>query len=139
MTNTFKLKKGEISFENDKIRITDNSKKHNRFQLLNSIIWTIFGVFSILRYFKTGDQFSLWAGLFIGTAHLYIFSQNLRRTNQNEILVDEIKSIKIKQIFNNEVLDIKLKNNKLRRVTGIENSKDFEEFMQSTFENVLTK
>jgi hypothetical protein len=127
----FKIEKGEISFETDKIRILDNSKKQNLLQLLSSGIWTIYAILSVLRYLKTGDQFLLWTGLFIGMANFVIFILNLIRTNQSEILFDDIKSIKVKRIFGNEFLDIKLKNNRLRRVIGIENSQEIEEFIKS--------
>ena len=134
MTHTFKLKKGEISFEIDKIKISDNSRKHKINQLLSSGMWTIFGTISVLRYMKTGDQFLLWTGLFIGIAHFIIFILNLLRSNQSEVLLDDITSIKITRRFNKEFLDIKLKNNKLRRVIGIENSLELEEYIKSNIE-----
>ena len=129
MTHTFKLKKGEIYFEIDKIKISDNSRIQKINQLLSSGIWTIFGTISVLRYMKTGDQFLLWTGLFIGIAHFIIFILNLLRSNQSEVLLDDITSIKITRRFNKEFLDIKLKNNKLRRVIGIENSLELEEYI----------
>jgi hypothetical protein len=127
----FKIEKGEISFETDKIRILDNSKKQNLLQLLSSGIWTIYAILSVLRYLKTGDQFLLWTGLFIGMANFVIFIQNLIRSNQSEILFDNIKSIKVKRKFGNKYLDIKLKNNRLRRVSGIEDSIKLEEYIKS--------
>ena len=134
MTHTFKLKKGEIYFEIDKIKISDNSRIQKINQLLSSCIWTIFGTISVLRYMKTGDQFLLWTGLFIGIAHFIIFILNLLRSNQSEVLLDDITSIKITRRFNKEFLDIKLKNNKLRRVIGIENSLELEEYIKSNIE-----
>jgi hypothetical protein len=101
---TFKIEKGEINFETDKIRILDNSKKQNLLQLLSSGIWTVYAILSVLRYLKTGDQFLLWTGLFIGIANFVIFILNLIRSNQCEILFDDIKSIKVKRIFGNEFL-----------------------------------
>jgi hypothetical protein len=127
----FKIEKGEISFETDKIRILDNSKKQNLLQLLSSGIWTIYAILSVLRYLKTGDQFLLWTGLFIGMANFVIFILNLIRSNQSEILFDDIKSIKVKRKFGNKYLDIKLKNNRLRRVSGIEDSIKLEEYIKS--------
>jgi hypothetical protein len=131
MAQTFKLKKGEISFENDKVRISDNSKKQNRMQLFSSAMWTVYGTISVLRYLKTGDQFLLWTGLFIGVAHFIIFVLNILRSNQTEISFDDIRSINVKQRFSNVFLDIKLKNNRVRRVIGIENSEEIEEYIKS--------
>ena len=135
MTKTFKLKKGEISFETDKVKISDNSRKQNIIQLFSSAIWTIYGIISVLRYLKTGDQFLLWTGLFIGTAYLIIFILNLLRTNQSDINLDDIKSVKVKKRCNNEFLDIRLKNNRLRRVSGIENTRELEEYINLNITN----
>ena len=139
MTQTFKLKKGEISFEADKVKISDNSRELNRIQLFSSGIWTISGAISVLRYLKTSDQFLLWTGLFIGISHFVIFILNLLRSNQSEILFDDVKFIKVKKRFGREFLDIKLKNNRLRRVIGIENSQDIEEYVESNLEKIRTK
>jgi membrane protein implicated in regulation of membrane protease activity len=46
----------------------------------NSIIWMIFGIFSLLRYLQTGDQFLLWTGLIIGIGHLFIILRSLFKT-----------------------------------------------------------
>lgn len=135
MTQTFKIKKGEISFESDGIKISDSSKKQNRFQLFSSGMWTIYGTFSILRYLKTGDQFLLWTGLFIGIAHFVIFILSLFRSNQSNILFGDIKSIKLKQRFSNKFLDIRLKNNRLRRVSGVDNYDELEDYIKSNIEN----
>jgi hypothetical protein len=134
MTHTFKLKQGEITFEPGKVKISDNSKKQNVSQLWSSGIWTIYGTLSVLRYLKTGDQFLLWTGAFIGIAHFVIFILNLLRSNQNEILFDDIKAIKVRRRFSNEFLDISLKNNRIRRVIGVENSKELQAFIKSNFE-----
>lgn len=65
MKQIFNIKNGQISFETDKVSISDNSKKNNLIMLISAGIWTIFGTLSVLRYFKTGGQFLLWTGLFI--------------------------------------------------------------------------
>ena len=135
MTQIFKIKNGEISFETDKVSISDDFKKQNLINLFSIGIWTIYGTVSVLRYFKTGDQFLLWTGLFIGVTHFLIFILNLFRSNQNEILFDDIKPIKVKQRFGNRFLDIRLKNNRLRRVIGVDNSKELEDYIKSNFEN----
>lgn len=131
MILTFKLKKGEISFETDKVIISDNSWKQNRIQLFSSAMWAIYGAISFLRYMKRGDQFLLWTGLFLGVTHFIIFILNIIRSNQTEISFDDIKSINVKKRFSNVFLDIKLKNNRLRRVSGIENSQEIEEYIKS--------
>ena len=133
MKQTFKLKKGEILFDEDKIFIKDDAKKQRNLTLLSSSIWTIYGTLSVLRYFKTGDQFLLWTGLFIGIAHFVVFILNLRRTVKSEIPFDGIKSLKVKQRFSNEFLDIKLKNSRLRRVILADNETELEEYIETNF------
>ena len=135
MTQIFKIKMGEISFETGKVSISDDYKKQNLINLFSTGIWTIYGTVLVLRYFKTGDQFLLSTGLFIGITHFVIFILNLFRSNQNEILFDDIKSIKVKQRFGNRFLDIRLKNNRLRRVIGVDNSQELEDYIKSNFEN----
>lgn len=138
MTQIFNIKNGQISFETDKVSISDNSKKNNLIMLISAGIWTIFGTISVLRYFKTGDQFLLWTGLFIGVGHFVFFILSLFRSNQNEILFSAIKSIKVKQRFGNRFLDIRLKNNKLRRIIGVENSPELEDYIKSNIENRIS-
>jgi hypothetical protein len=80
MTQTFKLKKGEILFDRDKIIISDDAVKQKRQTLLTSSLWTFFGTISVLRYLKTGDKFLLWSGLLIGIGHFLIVVWTLSRT-----------------------------------------------------------
>ena len=133
MKQTFKLKNGEIIFDNDKIIIKDDAKKQRNITLFSAGMWTIFGTLSVVRYFKTGDQFLLWTGLFIGIAHFVIFIFNLRRTAKREIPFDGIKSLKVKQRFSKEFLDIKLKNSRLRRVILADNKTELKEYIETNF------
>ncbi len=132
---SFKLMKGEISFEPDRIRISDNLKKERIISLFSSSLWTMYGAISVFRYLKTGDQFLLWTGIFIGVAHLILLIVNLLRSNANEILYSEITSIKITRRSKNKFLDLRLKNNRLRRVNGVENLKDIEEYLKANLES----
>jgi len=120
MEQTFKLKNGEILLGQDKIVITDDAKKQYRTRLISSGVWTLFGILSVMRYQKTGDQFLLWSGLIIGTGHLIILLLALFRTTKSEIPLNEILSMQVNQQFGNKYLDIKLSGNKIRRVNQIE-------------------
>lgn len=137
MIQTFKLKKGEISFESDNISILDDSTKQNFFKFLAPGIWTIYGTLSILRFTKTGDQFLLWTGLFIGIVNLIIFIVTLLQTIKSEIPYDDVKSIKLHQRFGSKCLIIRLRNNRFRRVSGIENAEEIEEYINSNLESRL--
>ena len=131
MTQIFRLKKGEILFEKEKIIISDNVKKQNGITLFTSFLWIIFGTASVLRYMKTGDEFLLWSGSLIGISHLLIFVFTLLRSVKSEIYFNEVKSIKVKQRFNNIFLDIRLKNNRLRRINQIDNSEELEDYIET--------
>lgn len=130
MTQTFKFNKAEISFENDKIIISDDAKQQLRRTQFTSGIWVLYGTLSILRFLKTGDQFLLWSGLIIGLGHLVVFVMILFRSTQNEIPFDEVKSIKVKKRFNNSNLDIRLKSNRLRRVLRIEETDELKKYLE---------
>ena len=131
MTQTFKFNKAEISFENDKIIISDDAKQQLRRTQFTSGIWVIYGTLSILRFLNTGDRFLLWSGLIIGLGHLVVFVMILFRSAQSEIPLDEVKSIKVKKRFNNSSLDIRLKSNRLRRVLRIEETDELKKYLET--------
>ena len=130
---TFRLKKGDIVFENDRIIISDDAVKQKKFTIGHSGLWTFFGIISVLRYLQTGDPFLLWTGLFIGLGHLMILVFTVFRTVTGEILLTDVKSIKIKQRLGNKYLDIRLKNNRLRRVNRIDNSSVLMNYIDTNF------
>ena len=134
MKQTFTLKKGEITFEGDRITISDNAKRQKWMTIITSGMWIIWGSVTILRYPKTGDVFMLWSGILIGTAHLLIFILTLLKTVKNEIWLNEIKTIKVKQRFNNKFLDIRLTNNRLRQVIQFDNADEIENYIGNHFE-----
>ena len=128
---TFHLEKGDLKFEGDKITITGNAKKKRSYTLFISGMWIFYGVLSVLRYLKTSDEFLLWTGLIIGLGHAIIVVGTLFRSVQSEIDLKDVKSIKIKQRLNNEFLDIRLKNNRIRRVAQIDKMGDLEEYIET--------
>ena len=131
MTQKFKLKKGEILFDADKITIKDDARKQKWIFTLILGLGTIYGVLTILRYFKTGDKFEYWFGLFIGLLNILILTLWLLRSCRSEISMNEVKSMKIKQRFRNKFLDIRLNNNRLRRVNLDENAALLEEYIKT--------
>jgi hypothetical protein len=138
MIQTFKFNKAEISFENDKIIISDDAKQQLRRTQFTSAIWVFYGTLSILRYMNTGDQFLLWSGLIIGLGHLVVFVMILFRSTQSEIPFDEVKSIKVKKRFNNSSLDIRLKTNRLRRILKIDETDELKKYIETRFHSSTT-
>jgi hypothetical protein len=138
MIQTFKFNKAEISFENDKIIISDDAKQQLRRTQFTSAIWVFYGTLSILRFLNTGDQFLLWSGLIIGLGHLVVFVMILFRSTQSEIPFDEVKSIKVKKRFNNSSLDIRLKTNRLRRILKIDETNELKKYIETRFHSSTT-
>jgi len=131
MEDSFKIESGEITFETDKIKISDNSKNQSLPYIISSVLGFIFGILTIIRYFTTGDELALSAGSIISSIHLVVLIINLFRSHQAEIHLDEIKSIKVKERIGRKFLDIKLKNHKLRRVIGVYNKEKLQEYLNA--------
>jgi len=133
MKQIFKLKKGELLFDEDKIIIKDDAKKQKWILTAILCLGIIYGFLTFLRYYKTGDQFDFWFGLFIGVLDISILTIWLIRSVKNEISLNEVKSMELKQRFNNNFLDIRLKTNRLRRVFGVDNRMELEEYIETNF------
>jgi hypothetical protein len=132
MPQTFKIKKGEIKFYEDKICISDNAQEKKRNRLISSFLLLFFGLMSVLRYQKTGDEFLLWSGLIIGLGHFFILVYNYFLSTQSEIPIDEVKCVKIGKVLMGKYLGFKLKSNKLRRVF-INNDSILHQFVEANF------
>jgi len=133
MKQTFKLKKGEILFEEDKIIINDDAKKQKWMLSLIICLGTIYGIETFLKYFKTGDNFDFWNGLIIGLVGILTLIIWLLRSVRSEISLDEVKSMKVRQRNGNKFLDINLKNNRLRRVIRVNNETELKEYIETNF------
>lgn len=136
MKQTFKLKKGEILFDEDKIIINDDARKQKWMLSLTICLGTIYGILTFVKYFKTGDKFDLWYGLIVGLVGILTLIIWLLRSVKSEITLDEVKSMKVKQRNRNKFLDIKLKNNRLRRVIRVDNLEELNEYIET---NIRTK
>jgi predicted membrane protein len=133
MIQTFKLKKGEILFDNDKIIINDNAKKQRFFILWLSCCGSIFGIGFAFNSLQSNEQIRLWLGLLIGLLNISGLILWLLRSAQSEISLSDVKSIKLSQKFSNKFLDIRLNNNRLRRVIRVDNKTELEEFIETNF------
>ena len=133
MKQTFKLKKGEILFEEDKIIINDDAKKQKWMLSLIICLGTIYGIETFLKYFKTGYNFDFWYGLIIGLVGILTLIIWLLRSVRSEISLDEVKSMKVRQRNGNKFLDINLKNNRLRRVIRVNNETELKEYIETNF------
>jgi len=135
MSSTFELKRGKIVFEEDKIVITDKAGRQKAQMLFMSGCWVFYGTLSVLRYLKTGDQFQLWTGLFIGIAHFVIFVVYLFRSVKSEISMNDVKSMKLKSRNGNNFLDIKLNSGRIRRIIQIEDRDELQVYLDKKSAN----
>ena len=136
MKQTFKLKKGEILLDENKIWIKDDAKKQKWILTAILCLGTIYGFLTFLNYYKTGDKFDFWFGLLIGVLDILILTIWLLRSVRSEIYLSEVKSMKIKQRFNNKFLGIRLNTNRPRRVFRVDNASELEEYIET---NLRTK
>ena len=136
MKQTFKLKKGEILFDEDKIIITDDAKKQKWILTTILCFGAIYGFLTLSRFYNTGDQTSLWFGLLICLLNILVLIPWLLRSVRSQITLDEVKSMNVRQRSGNKFLDINLKNNRLRRVIRVDNSDELNQYIDL---NIRTK
>ena len=134
MKQTFKRNKGEILFEGDKIIIKDDAKKRKWSSSLLTGLGTLYFIETFLKSLKTGDQFDFWLGLIFILIGISILTLSLLRSTKSEISLNEVKSMRIKQKFGNDFLDIKLVTNRIRRVSDISDSDELEKFIETNFD-----
>lgn len=134
MKQNFKLKNNEVEFDNEKISIKDNAKIDKYIMVFCNCIWILFSLMKILKYYKTGHNFDLWFGVAIGLANIFLLFYWQSISVSNEIKFTEVKSMKIKQRFKNRYLEIRLKDNKSRRVNLLENELELKEFIETSSE-----
>ncbi len=130
MKQTFKLKKGEILFDEDKIIITDDAKKQKRILTAILCFGAIYGFLTLLKFNETGDQTFLWFGLLICFLNILVLIPWLLRSVRSQVSLDEVKSMKVRQRIGNKFLDINLKNNRLRRVIRVDNSDELNQYIE---------
>jgi len=137
MTQTFTLKKGEILFEEDKIIISDKAKIHRYLTLISSGLWILIALKKGFKLEQSNDE-SLYSIFIIpGILNLLLFVVTLFRSTKSIILSNDIKSLKVKKRFSNYYLDIRLKNNRLRRVIEIEETEEFEEYIEKYYSGLI--
>ncbi len=130
MIRTFELKKGTIVFDEEKITIKDKSQSQRNLWLYLSLAGAVIGILFILGYLRTDNELLLWIGLFYTIADIAIFFAILMGPLQSEIYLKEVKSLKLKEKYGNYFLEIKLQNNKIRRVNRIENPVYLQQFIE---------
>ena len=139
MTQTFKLKRGQISFEKDKIYISDKAKSDKYFRLTMNLFLLVFGIINIRKFYREGDHFYYFFWIILVVVILLTFAVLLLKSTKSLILLDEVKSINVKQLISYKTVDIRLKNNRLRRVTQIEDVNALKEYIEKHLDSLTEK
>ena len=134
MKQTFKLNKGEILFDEDKIIINDDARKQKWMVSLMILLPAIYAILIFWKSFKNGTQFDFWYGLLFSLLCIPLLTILLLRSVSSEISLNNVKSMKIKQRFGNKYLDIKLNSNRLRRVNDLQSVEELEKFIATNFD-----
>lgn len=126
MKNTFELKKGKLIFEDDKIIILDNAFNKKIYIVFLLVLFLI--VFSVIT-FTSKEQVSYSFWWLLGIIGLLRLVVELLNSKQSEILLKEVKYLKIKHFLFKEYLIIKLNSHKARVVEGILNIERLKEYI----------
>lgn len=139
MIQTFRLKKGQITFAEDRIIISDKAKEQKVMTLLSTGVYSIFGLMNINKFEQTGDEFFYIFWVVITILGLIMFAVNIFSSTKSVIHLTDIKSLKVKHRFSNTFLDIKLSNNQIRRVIQIEDALELKEYVVTNLEDLTRK
>ena len=140
MKQTFRLRKGEISFENDVIYILDNMKTIKYILLTSIVISLISVIINVSKLKQVGGENYISFWLFILALNLLILTLLLFWSTKSSVLLADVKSIKLRQIFNNSTLYIKLKNSQIRQVTiRVEDVDALKEYIKKHFDGLTVK
>lgn len=133
MKQKFELRDGEIIFENDVIFISDKAKMHKYLTLISSAVWVLVGVKNAMVFDRPTVETIDYFWIVLGVIYLLLFIVYLRRSTVNLIMLNDVKSIKLKQRLSNTYLDIKLKNNRVRRVIQFDEPEELKIFIQKNY------
>jgi len=118
MKKKFNIHKGEISFLENGLEINDHGGRSKRIYIIMGVCWIVYGILSLLRYYKTGDQFLLWSGIIIISLWIIgIIVKYFKHTDQR-ISYDDIEKVVIKKELLETILiaHIVMKDSKKRSV-----------------------
>lgn len=133
MNQTFRLKDGKISFEENKIKISDHARMQKYIMLFSNLFCIVCIIYGIFSFERLGDTSYNTLFLTLIIIILIVFVINLLKSTKKIVVVDDVKSVKVKQRFNNTILDITLKNNLQRRVVGFQNAEEVKNYINESF------
>jgi len=141
MKQIFRLKRGKITFENGKIIIEDNHyMKILKFILLTSVVILFYSIFiNISKLKQLGEEINLIYWLVITATNIIILVFVLLWSTKSSILLADVRYIKLKRIFNNTTLYIRLKNYQTRQVMQLQDIDTLKEYIEKNFNKLTSK
>ncbi len=120
MKEKIRIDTGEIEFTDEYINIFDNARK----QYINLIVfyffWMIVGVLTLYRGIYTSSFILTGIGGFVTIGMIFIIALNLFIVHtSNCIFIKDIKKIRFGESRKNSYMDIRTKDNKLRKINGL--------------------
>lgn len=122
--------KGEIKIEDNSILFNDKSGRMNKHVFkIAPILFLFFGIYQLYSGIMSDSvvHFSLkiFMGILLMAIPALLYHSNFLRTNRKEIVLDEIKDVKMKSILGEIFIDFNLKDNSTRRVYNIKSKNDW--------------
>ena len=141
MKQIFRLKNGKISIENGKIIIEDNYYvKILKYTLLTSVVILFYSIFiNISKLKQLGEEINLIYWLVITATNIIILVFVLLWSTRSSILLADVRHIKLKRIFNNTTLYIRLKNYQTRQVMQLQDIDTLKEYIEKNFNKLTSK
>jgi hypothetical protein len=120
---------GEINLKEYTIEVNDKSSRMNKglFKIY-PFLFLIFGVYQIYSGLTAGQEIRILAilsGILLLSIPVITYHSNFNRSNRKEIGITGIKTVEMKKIFGEILIDFKLKDNSTRRVYNIKNMTDW--------------
>jgi hypothetical protein len=120
---------GEINLKENTIEVNDKSSRMNKglFKIY-PFLFLIFGVYQIYSGLTAGQEIrilGILSGILLLSFPVMTYHSNFIRNNRKEIGLTGIKSVEMKKIFGEILIDFKLKDNSTRRVYNIKNMTDW--------------
>jgi len=119
MTSVINLpKEGSLEYNNELLIIHDEkNRKSQKWMVFSSAIWAfVTGPLFLLKEDWAWDNFMMWVWLFVTFSHLILFVSQLFLSYQEVIMLDEIKSARVKTGIGTYTLVLRLRNGRRRKV-----------------------
>jgi len=137
MTSVINLpKKGSLEYNNELLVIHDEkNRKNQRWMMFSSAIWGfVTGPLFLLKEDWAWDNFMLGVWLFVTVSHLFLFVHYLRLSSQEVIMLDEIRTARVKTGIGTYTLVLKLRSGRQRKVPiASEDRQEMRAFVEANF------